>query len=63
MDRDDDHWVAGVFYYNPADPALWVDKRYGIGWTLNFAHSASWFILAGLLVIPLAALAVALRHR
>lgn len=57
MDRDDDHWVAGVFYYNPDDPALWVGKRLGIGWTLNFAHPASWFILAAMLLLPIAAIA------
>lgn len=60
MDRDDDHWVAGVFYYNPDDPALWVGKRFGIGWTLNFAHAASWLILAALLLLPLAAIVAGL---
>ena len=63
MARDDDHLVAGVFYYNPDDPSLWVGKRYGIGWTLNFAHTASWFILGAMLLLPLAGIAAAFLVR
>ena len=36
---------------NAEDPALWVPKRLGLGWTLNFAHRRSWLILA-LLLLP-----------
>ena len=43
----DDHWKWGVLYYNPEDPALWVEKRLGFGWTLNFANRWSWLILVG----------------
>ena len=35
-------WIWGIFYYNPEDPALMVEKRFGIGWTLNFAHRGAW---------------------
>lgn len=60
----DEHWVAGVFYYNPQDPALWVEKRFGIGWTLNFARPASWFMLGGILLLVLAGVALPwLVHR
>ncbi len=52
----DSRWVAGIFYYNPQDPTLWVAKRFGIGWTLNFARPASWFMLGGILLVALAAL-------
>lgn len=38
-------WKWGIFYYNPNDPTIWVEKRNGLGWTLNFAHSKSWFII------------------
>jgi uncharacterized membrane protein len=55
MDRDDDHW-RGVFYYNPDDSSLWVGKRFGIGWTLNFAHRASWLVLAAMLLLPIVAI-------
>jgi uncharacterized membrane protein len=43
------HW--GLFYVNPDDPAIWVPKRLGLGWTLNFAHGRSWGML-GLLLLP-----------
>ncbi|MCI4346726.1 MAG: DUF5808 domain-containing protein [Thermoplasmata archaeon] len=44
--RDDDrYWRAGVFYYNPEDPALFVPKRVGVGWTLNFARPVAWVII------------------
>lgn len=62
--RNDRRWVAGIFYYNPEDPNLWIEKRYGIGWTLNFARPASWIMLLALL-IPVVAVGVVvwLTHR
>lgn len=44
-------WKFGSFYYNPADPALMVEKRSGPGFTLNFGHRLSWVVLAGLLAL------------
>jgi uncharacterized membrane protein len=35
---DDRHWKAGVFYFDPANPAVLVPKRVGIGWTVNLGH-------------------------
>jgi len=34
---EEDHWIWGMFYYNPKDPRVWVDKRLGIGTTTNIA--------------------------
>ena len=47
-----DGW-RGIFYVNPADPRLLVPKRFGIGWTFNFARPISWLILTALLLGPL----------
>jgi uncharacterized membrane protein len=47
-------WKGGVFYYNPADPALWVEKRFGIGWTCNFGNPRAWFVLGGILLFAVA---------
>jgi len=58
----DEHWKMGVIYFNPEDPALFVEKRFGIGYTLNFGHASSWLILALVLVLPLVLL-LTLRHR
>ncbi len=45
---------GGFFYYNPHDPALWVRKRFGIGYTLNFANPWSWVFMGGTVVIVVA---------
>jgi uncharacterized membrane protein len=45
-------WHGNQFYYNPQDPALFVEKRMGLGLTLNFGNRASWIVLALLLLIP-----------
>ncbi|WP_053959957.1 DUF1648 domain-containing protein [Sulfobacillus thermosulfidooxidans] len=50
--RDDDaQWKAGLWYYNPDDPKWLVAKRFGVGWTLNFAHPISWLIIGGLIFL------------
>jgi uncharacterized membrane protein len=52
--RDDDrYWSGGFFYNNPDDPALFVEKRYGLGWTLNFGHPQARLILIGMLLLTL----------
>jgi uncharacterized membrane protein len=46
-DRSDDHrWAWGLIYFNRADPAFLVEKRFGIGYTFNFAHPITWAVLA-----------------
>jgi uncharacterized membrane protein len=49
-DRSPDHcWKLGMFYFNPDDPALWVEKRFGLGYTINFARPAAWLLVAAIL--------------
>ncbi len=51
----DSCWWLSSIYYNPADPALFVQKRIGAGYTLNFANPMSWVMLAvTLAIIPAA---------
>jgi uncharacterized membrane protein len=47
----DAHWIGGLIYFNRTDPALLVEKRMGIGWTLNFGNPWSWVPLIGVAVI------------
>ncbi len=47
-----DRW-QGLFYANPEDPRLLVPKRYGLGWTFNFARPMAWLLLVALLGGPL----------
>jgi hypothetical protein len=41
-------WHTGIFYFNKADAAVIVPKRFGLGWTLNFARPTAWFYIGGL---------------
>lgn len=50
----DDCWKFGIVYYNPDDPAVMVEKRFGIGQTLNFARVQSWMLVA-LILVPIIA--------
>ena len=55
----DECWKLGVFYFNRNDSALFVEKRFGIGWTLNFANPRSWLVSAALLLFCLTMLGLA----
>lgn len=46
--------LAGVVYFAPDDPAIFVPKRVGIGQTLNLARPAAWAVLLLLVGVPLA---------
>lgn len=62
-DRTPDRcWKAGVFYFNPDDPAIIVEKRFGIGYTLNFGQPLSWAIVAALTILPLLIIALTRTH-
>ncbi len=41
-DDDDEHWKLGIFYCNHDDASVFLPKRFGIGWTINFAHVSVW---------------------
>ena len=53
----DDCWrFGGQVYYNANDPALMVEKRIGLGFTINFGNRLSWIFLgftAFIMVIPI----------
>lgn len=59
----DECWKFGVLYFNPDDAALWVEKRAGIGYTMNFAHISAWVIMALILLVPILGLMAALHNR
>lgn len=46
-------WKLGVLYFNREDPALFVEKRFGLGYTVNFGNVWSWVLLGVLIVLPL----------
>ena len=59
----DRYWKLGVFYCNPDDAALFVERRFGVGYTVNFGHASAWIILALILLLPLVLVLTALSHR
>lgn len=52
IDRDqDEYWKLGQFYFNPQDPTVFIEKRFGIGWTINFGSKKGWFYIGILFAI------------
>jgi len=46
IDPDDDqYWKFGLIYINKNDPSILVEKRFGIGWTINMGHKVNWIFL------------------
>ncbi len=43
-------WKLGLFYFNPVDSALFVEKRIGIGYAVNYGNPLSWLVMIGLVV-------------
>jgi uncharacterized membrane protein len=50
---DDRFWKAGIFYFNPDDPSMFVPKRFGVGWTGNFARPGIWILLIGIFALAI----------
>ena len=50
---DDSFWKGGVFYFNKNDPSIFVEKRFGVGWTLNLANPIGYLIILVPLIIIL----------
>lgn len=55
---DPANWTPIGFYRCAADPRLMVEKRIGVGYTINIAHHRSWLAFVGLIVVALAPTAV-----
>ncbi len=52
--RDDDRfWKAGLVYINSDDPSIWVEKRFGVGYTVNLGNPRSYAILGGIILLSL----------
>lgn len=51
--KDDKYWKWGMLYVNKNDPAIIIEKRSGIGWTINFgnARAVLFFIMLIIFII------------
>ena len=54
MNKDNDakHWKLRIFYYNPDNLSEFVDKRRGIGCTINFGSKIGRCMFA-ILFVPI----------
>lgn len=50
---DDKYWKLGMFYVNKNDPSLFIEKRFGVGWSVNFARPLIWIIIGLILVFSI----------
>lgn len=51
--EDDELWKFGIFYYNKNDPSIFVEKRFGIGSTLNYGTWQAWGITIFIIFISI----------
>jgi|GEM_PF-403925 uncharacterized membrane protein len=52
--KDPANWKDELLYYNPKDKRLFPPKRYGGGWTVNFANRYSILAFVVVLIIIVA---------
>ena len=50
---EDIYWKLGIFYYNPNDPSVFIEKRFGIGTTFNYARWQTWGIMFGIIIVTI----------
>ncbi|TGE31081.1 DUF5808 domain-containing protein [Desulfosporosinus sp. Sb-LF] len=49
--EDDNHWILGLIYYNKDDPSIFVEKRFGMGYTVNFGSLVGKIIIVALIIV------------
>lgn len=50
---DDTHWVWGLFYVDRNDPSIMVEKRFGIGYALNYGNRTAILFVVTFLVLSI----------
>jgi uncharacterized membrane protein len=48
---DDSHWILGSIYFNRDDPSIFVERRFGIGWTINIGSVGGVLTMVALLAV------------
>ncbi|WP_146943979.1 DUF5808 domain-containing protein [Chryseobacterium hagamense] len=60
-DKNPSFWKFGLFYYNKEDKRIFPPKRYGLGWTVNFADPHS-VIMFSIIVAAMFLIGYFLKH-
>ena len=58
VENDDEKWIYGFIYYNKENPKLMVEKRLGIGWSINMAQPMGKLITIILVLITFGSLLI-----
>ncbi|MBU3188966.1 DUF5808 domain-containing protein [Clostridium bowmanii] len=54
LDRNDDkYWRFGIFYINKEDPTIFIEKRFGVGWTVNLGRAVGILLGSGVVIAVL----------
>ena len=59
--NEKDYWKLGIFYYNPTDSRIFLPKRTGLGYTLNFAKPVSIVIISAIIIFTVLAFFIKLK--
>lgn len=51
LEEDEEYWKGGLFYFNKNDPSIFVEKRFGVGWTINFANPIGYLMIFGPIIL------------
>ena len=57
---DNSHWVLGLFFVNSDDPSIMVEKRFGLGYALNYGNWRAILFVATFLTLSLTLIALGL---
>lgn len=60
---DDRYWKWGSIYYNPNDPSVFVEKRVGIGWTVNMGTKKGKAYIIGTLIFTVLIIIMAIMAK
>ncbi len=47
---EEENWKFGLIYFNKEDPSVFVERRFGVGSTLNLAQWEAWLFVGGLVL-------------
>lgn len=51
--EEEAYWKFGVFYFNRDDPSVFVEKRFGIGTTVNYGNWKAWLFIGGIVLFTI----------
>ncbi|MBP7148144.1 MAG: DUF1648 domain-containing protein [Acidobacteria bacterium] len=50
---DNRRWLLGMFYFDREDPSIFVENRFGLGYTMNFGNWRAWLTIGAFMAVML----------